>query len=263
MVVAISASGSKPSLTHPGIAEPRGSSFLRYASPTIVAILVDAAFFLKRAVHIYGRMEPDQSARRLHSMALSHLNDSQSGERIARLYRILVYDAPPSTWKGHTPIAKRALDYSRTATAEWRLAFHSALRRQRKVALRLGEIPANHARWQLKSGALKRITRDAGHAGQLTDDDFRLDLRQKGVDMRLGIDVASLAYKQQVNTIVLVSGDADFVPAAKLARREGIDFVLDPMWATIRPDLSEHVDGIRSVCPKPGNSGRTEGSPDR
>jgi len=72
--------------------------------------------------------------------------------------------------------------------------------------------------------------------------------------MRLGIDVASLAYKQQVNTIVLVSGDADFVPAAKLARREGIDFMLDPMWATIRPDLSEHVDGIRSVCPKPGRS---------
>ena len=42
---------------------------------------------------------------------------------------------------------------------------------------------------------------------------------------------------RQVNQIVLISGDADFVPAAKLARREGIDFILDPMWSTIRPDL--------------------------
>ncbi|MEX0387406.1 NYN domain-containing protein [Spiribacter onubensis] len=187
-------------------------------------------------------------------MALGHLNDSQSGERVARLYRIFVYDAPPSGWKGHTPISKRALDYSQTATARWRTAFHDALRTQRKVALRLGEIPANHARWQLKSDALKRVSRSGGDATLLADDDFHLDLRQKGVDMRLGIDVASLAYKQQVNTIVLVSGDADFVPAAKLARREGIDFMLDPMWATIRPDLSEHFDGIRSVCPKPGRS---------
>jgi uncharacterized LabA/DUF88 family protein len=45
----------------------------------------------------------------------------------------------------------------------------------------------------------------------------------------------------------LISGDSDFVPAAKLARREGIDFILDPMGQVIRDDLSEHVDGIRSV----------------
>nr|WP_243735402.1 NYN domain-containing protein [Xanthomonas oryzae] len=47
--------------------------------------------------------------------------------------------------------------------------------------------------------------------------------------MRIGIDISSLALKHQVDQIVLFAGDADFVPAAKLARREGIDFVLDPM----------------------------------
>ena len=88
----------------------------------------------------------------------------------------------------------------------------------------------------------------------VTDDDFQLELRQTGVDMRLGLDIASLAYQGQVNQIVLISGDADFVPAAKLARREGIDFVLDPMWAGIRPDLYEHIDGLRTVVPRPGGS---------
>ncbi len=62
--------------------------------------------------------------------------------------------------------------------------------------------------------------------------------------MKIGIDIASLAYKKLVDQIILVSGDSDFVPAAKLARREGIDFILAPMEATIKDELYEHVDGI-------------------
>ena len=57
----------------------------------------------------------------------------------------------------------------------------------------------------------------------------------------------SMVLKHQVESIVLVAGDGDFVPASKLARREGVDFILDPMWAHINPDLEEHVDGIKSV----------------
>ena len=80
----------------------------------------------------------------------------------------------------------------------------------------------------------------------LTENDFTLNIEQKGVDMRIGVDIASMAFKQQVNKIVLISGDSDFVPAAKLARREGIDFVLDSMGAAIRPSLNEHIDGLFS-----------------
>ena len=61
--------------------------------------------------------------------------------------------------------------------------------------------------------------------------------------MRIGIDIASMAFKKQVSRIVLISGDSDFVPAAKAARREGIDFVLDSMDKSIRSQLSEHIDG--------------------
>ena len=39
--------------------------------------------------------------------------------------------------------------------------------------------------------------------------------------------------------------------AAKLARREGIDFVLDPMWAKIDDELFEHIDGLKSTIDKP------------
>ncbi len=64
--------------------------------------------------------------------------------------------------------------------------------------------------------------------------------------MRIGLDIASLAYKKQIDQIILIAGDSDFVPAAKLARREGIDFILDPMWATIKDNLFEHIDGLMS-----------------
>ena len=35
------------------------------------------------------------------------------------------------------------------------------------------------------------------------------------------------------------------MPAAKLARREGIDVVLDPMGVPVPPEMAEHVDGVQ------------------
>lgn len=51
----------------------------------------------------------------------------------------------------------------------------------------------------------------------LSDADFVSGIRQKAVDMRLGVDIASIALKKQADILVLVTGDSDFVPAAKLA----------------------------------------------
>ena len=68
--------------------------------------------------------------------------------------------------------------------------------------------------------------------------------------MKIGLDIASLAYKRQVDQIILIAGDSDFVPASKLARREGIDFILDPMWAEIKDTLFEHIDGLKSQWKK-------------
>ncbi len=75
-----------------------------------------------------------------------------------------------------------------------------------------------------------------------TNDDFIYHAKQKGVDIKIGLDIATLALKKLVQKIVLISGDSDFVPAAKLARVEGIIFTLDPMGNPIREDLEEHID---------------------
>ena len=78
----------------------------------------------------------------------------------------------------------------------------------------------------------------------MEDEDFTATIRQKGVDMRMGLDMASIAIKKQANIIVLVTGDEDFVPAAKLVRREGCQIILDPMWQNVNPNLFEHIDGL-------------------
>jgi uncharacterized LabA/DUF88 family protein len=73
--------------------------------------------------------------------------------------------------------------------------------------------------------------------------------------MRIGIDITTLTLKKQVDTIVLVTGDSDFVPAAKVARREGVEFILDPMRQAVNDDLHEHVDGVISVFRDPTSLG--------
>ena len=65
--------------------------------------------------------------------------------------------------------------------------------------------------------------------------------------MKLGLDIATLTFTKQVSQTILIAGDSDFVPAAKFARRAGIDFILDPMLNHIDPTLHEHIDGLTTI----------------
>ena len=81
----------------------------------------------------------------------------------------------------------------------------------------------------------------------LCENDIEFPLNQKAVDMKIGLDIATLAFREQVDQIILIAGDSDFVPAAKFARREGVDFILDPMLNYIDPTLHEHIDGLMTI----------------
>ena len=125
------------------------------------------------------------------------------------------------------------------------------LKKKRKMALRMGTLADANAHYSLNPQKIKELCLGYISVDDLTENDFSISFAQKGVDMRIGLDIASLAYKKQADQIILIAGDSDFVPAAKLARREGVDFILDPMEATIRADLFEHIDGLKSCWKKP------------
>lgn len=212
------------------------------------AILVDGGFYRYRAQAIWGVKTPKERANELVSYCMRHINSEKPHRE---LYRIFYYDCLPISKKVYHPFLKTTQDLSKTDLYKWTIDFHNELKKKRKLAIRLGRLSENTLTYNLKNDALKRICNGRIQFEDLTESDFSLSVEQKGVDMKIGLDISSLSYKKQVDQIVLISGDSDFVPAAKHARREGIDFILDPMWSPIKDDLYEHIDGLKSYAPNP------------
>ena len=213
------------------------------------AILVDGGFYRIRAQTLFGVKSPEERADDLFSYYMRHLNKGTGNE--SSLYRIFYYDCPPSTKVVYNPVTQRHVNLAKSDQYRWTTAFFNALVTKRKVALRRGEELASSGDYTLRAGVLKDLCAGRRSVESLTDRDTRLNITQKGVDMRIGLDIASLVERNLVTQIILISGDSDFVPAAKYARRRGMDFVLDPMWQTVSPSLNEHVDGIRSRVQRP------------
>lgn len=210
------------------------------------AILVDGGFYRKRAQSKLGDKIPAERAKELNDYCYRHLSKQDSTLDKTELYRIFYYDCPPMDKKLYHPLLKKQIDFSKSDLYTWMNDFLNELKRKRKFALRLGKLADAQAYYTIRYEMLKKLCNGAISLNDLKEEDFMLALDQKGVDMKIGLDIASLAYKKQVDKIVLISGDSDFVPAAKLARREGIDFILDPLYSPIKPDLFEHIDGLQT-----------------
>lgn len=208
-----------------------------------IAILVDGGFYRRSALRFWGEKTPSNRAKELIDYCYNHVNIEGDS-----LYRIFYYDCLPSGKKVYHPLTDSTFDFKKTELFTWMHEFIEELKTKRHVAIRLGVLSDEQAYFILRPDVVKDLCRKKRTVEDLTLSDFKASVAQKGVDMKIGVDIASLAYKQQVSKIVLISGDSDFVPAAKLARREGIDFILDPMANNIKPDLSEHIDGLRYFC---------------
>lgn len=230
-----------------------------------IAILIDGGYLLKRLPSVLPAIDhgdPRVVNTAIRRLVASHLERENKIAEAANprslLYRVFYYDASPYAGKAHKPVSKQSIDYAKTGEAEFRRALFGHLRRSPNTALRIGEVRRERA-WVLKEASQKRLLKGDIAAGDLRDDDFAPGLRQKAVDMRIGVDIASIALKRQADAIILVAGDSDFVPAAKLARREGARVILDPLWRSVAPELFEHIDSLSSGFPRPGK--RPSGDP--
>lgn len=223
------------------------------------AILVDGGYYKKRAKELFNMTEDNTSAKdyaaELERYCWAHFKEKSDGQHERYPYRIYYYDCLPSdNTIPHPHPSFKDLNLKNTPKYTWTYDFYKNLKSKRKFALRMGILQDDFAEFILKKDVLKALCNKTITIDDLKYEDFMVKgMNQKGVDMKIGLDIASLANKKLADQIILIAGDSDFVSAAKHARREGIDFILDPMWQKIRPELSEHIDGIKSQCDSNGN----------
>jgi len=198
------------------------------------AVLLDGAFVYRRLKSTLGRSPGSKEILAL-SERIGRLLEFQGRE----LLRVFYYDSPPAMGSIKNPIDGSVVNLGRTEThvRAWKLL--DELELSANVALRIGEISVHG--WQLRSQALEEISR-TGRSVRASD--LAPDIEQKGVDLRIGLDIARLSLARLVDAIVVLTGDSDMVPAFKFARREGVRVYLDHLGAPVKRELKAHVDVV-------------------
>ena len=157
------------------------------------------------------------------------------------LLRIHFHDAPSATGTLTNPVDGSRLELSRTDEYRNAESLLSRLEMKPNFAVRTGETFSRG--WKFGNSALRSMQRNPRPP---RPSDFVPAIEQKGVDLRIGLDIARLALRDMVRALVVVTGDSDLVPAFKFARREGVRVYLDHPGHSVRPELKAHADIVIS-----------------
>lgn len=158
-----------------------------------VSILIDGGFFLKRYKALYNGAvshTPVTVANSIYRAALKHVPDEYE------LYRIFYYDCMPLGKRVHNPVSKMSIDFSKNYIYKFRLELFEELKKKRKVALRLGHIK-DSGNWQIFPSRVKALLKGEISLQDIKEEDVFYEMRQKGIDMKIGVDIASLALKNR------------------------------------------------------------------
>lgn len=149
------------------------------------------------------------------------------------LQRVLYYDCPPYNGTVRLPVSGISKEFANSA------AWLEDLASRDLFAVRKGVLKFR--------GFVPKKTPVSPNSN-LTDDDFTPVFEQKGVDMRIGLDIANYAQRRSVDRILLVSNDTDCIPALKLARIAGLQTILGCV-ANGKPhrELVTHADFVRTI----------------
>ncbi len=162
------------------------------------------------------------------------------------ILRILYYDCRPYNGTQKLPVS--GTDHVFDGSAKWL----ADLAQRDLFAVRLGTLKFRG--WEPKSIPVSPET--------LKDDDFKPRFEQKGVDMRIGLDIALHADNRLVDRIVLVTADTDCVPAMKHARKSGLQVIIPRLGSQrLAPEIVEHADFVRNVALPAGLPARVSDLP--
>lgn len=199
------------------------------------AILIDGGF-IRTKLKQRNRHFPG------HTEILAEIDRIKAHPLLANLdlLRIYFYDAPPATGEITNPIDGTKIDLASHRSYAENTSLQQKLELQQDFAVRYGETSVHG--WALGDAALRNIAADGPR--MLAANDMVPNIEQKGVDLRIGLDIARLSLRGLVSVIVVLTGDSDMIPAFKFARREGARVYLDHMGHGVKRDLKAHADAL-------------------
>lgn len=201
-----------------------------------VNILIDGGFFVLKYKEREGRMPTanDIEAEVTTIMAATQKKTGADCKDI--LFRVFYYDCNPFDGKVKKPGETVETDFSQTKAYTAKERVLKSLAQKERFAVRLGE---------LSFDGWNEVKKTDPTTGKETTD-YVPKLKQKGVDMKVGLDMAYMALKHTVDKVVLVAGDSDFIAPMKFVRREGLQVYLYSMGHKVKAKLIEHSDFILS-----------------
>ena len=207
--------------------------------PSRYAVLLDGGFVIRK---LSGRTRPKVFPTADDIEAISNALEAHPCVANQTRIRNYFYHAQPATGVLQNPISGIRIDLAQTEVYKQHESLLKKLELRRDFALRLGETSTHD--WGLGGRALKSLL----HRPRLIEaHDLIPNIEQKGVDLRIGLDIARLALTRSAQSIVAVTGDSDLVPAFKFARREGMRVFLCHLNHGIKRELKAHADEVIDI----------------
>lgn len=146
--------------------------------------------------------------------------------------RVYYYEGRPYSGKAKLPISGESHQFTGNKNK------FAGLAARNRFAVRLGSVVFRG--WQLKTKPDKLIKKQ-----KVEDSDFSPSFEQKGVDMRIGLDMATISASPKIRKIKLISADTDLIPAMKHARKAGVSVqIVSLPGIRLAHALVEHADWV-------------------
>jgi uncharacterized LabA/DUF88 family protein len=221
--------------------------------PARYAVLLDGGFLIRK---LCERTRPRTFPTATDVEAVATAIATHSCVAGLTRLRVYFYHAHPATGILRNPISGIETNLARTDVYHQHETLLEKLELRSDFALRLGNTSTRE--WKLGERALRSLLQSPR---LIEPNDLIPNIEQKGVDLRIGLDIARLALTRSVQSIVAVTADSDFVPAFKFARREGLRVFLCHFDHPIKRELRAHTDDVIHIPAPVAKSTETASRP--
>ena len=204
-------------------------------------------FFTRKFEKIYKKFPSADILESYIQCVQEHIIKHKYIQKSSEIYRIFFYDCKPVKDTLVNPMDNSPKDLSKTSLCINNELLQGNLRMKHYFALRFGELKLAGKKnpwqqWRVRNNVISKLKDRKIVAKDLTPNP-----QQKGVDMRMGLDIASITSKKLCTKIVLLSGDTDMIPAMKFARKEGVHVFIHT-FESANEAMVAHADVIVKHC---------------